>query len=279
MNSRDKILGMLMGLHAGDSLGATLEFEAANLAPIHKEIIGGGSFNWKAGDATDDTDLAIVVLKSIQSGVFDQKTCIQGLIDWYRTNPKDIGNSTRWGIEQLILNRVPSVREDAQGNGSLMRTAPLALIDNLSSAIDQCSLTHPHPTCVLADQIFIQLLKSALSGSTKEEIYRQALILSKANSILFTKINDIPNKKWEELETSGFVLDTLSAAVWGLYHGKTFEESLVLVVNRGDDADTTGAVTGALCGAFYGLKEIPTRWVKVLQHRNLILSLAKPFIK
>lgn len=273
----NKYLGILLGLHCGDSLGATLEFGEANVTPSHTEIIGGGPFNWKAGDATDDTDLMMVVLRSVVSGKFDEKTCIDGFIQWYNTNPKDIGSSTRWGIEQLIQGRRPVAKENAQGNGSIMRVAPLALISNINQKeIEaQCSLTHPHPNCILSDFIFINILQMALNNSSKQEIFNQALVLSKQNPRLHQKIQNIPSTKWDQLSTSGFVFDTLCCAIWALYHGSSFEESIVLVVNRGDDSDSNGAVAGALCGAFYGANEIPSRWITKLQYKNEISVLIK----
>ena len=269
--SKDKILGMLVGLHCGDSLGATLEFGDANITPTHRNIIGGGVFNWQAGEATDDTDLMLVVLKSLENDTFNDQVCIEGLIAWYLQGPKDIGNSTRWGIEQLIQHRRPSINENAQGNGSLMRSAPLSLIPFSEDLITlQSSLSHPHPHCVFADKVFVYLLQKLLEGKSKEEVYEEALHLSLSLPEFHEIVKKIPSLPWNEVKTSGYVLDTLGAALWGLFHGKSFEESLVLVVNRGDDADTCGAVTGALCGALYGESLIPGRWKDILKRRDEI---------
>lgn len=281
--NKNKVLGMLLGGHCGDSLGATLEFKDEDPEMNHRHIIGGGVFNWKAGDATDDTDLTIVVLQSIQNGEFSEELCKQGLIDWLMTNPVDVGSTTMSNITNLSKGRKPIISEEGQGNGSIMRVAPLSLLNKNFMEINeivnkQCSLTHPHPNCVLVDQIYVQLLKMALLDHSKEDIFNKALVLSKHHIILHNKIKRIPNMTWEEVSTSGYSLDSLTCSLWALYHFDNFEESLIQIVNKGDDADTSGAITGSLCGAWYGFDNIPKRWINKLRKKDLILELAQNFI-
>lgn len=281
--SKNKVLGMLLGSHCGDSLGATLEFKDEDPDFKHKNIIGGGVFNWQAGDATDDTDLTIIVLKSIKNGNFSEETCKRELINWLQTNPIDVGTTTRRSIEQLAQNRTPIAYEEGQGNGSIMRASPLALLNKKDSDVNdivriQCSLTHPHSNCILVDQIYIQLLKMALRDDSKQDIYNKALDLSKNHLILHNKIKKIPSITWEDLKTSGYSLDSLVCSIWALYHFDSFEEALIQIVNKGDDADTSGAIAGALCGAWYGLDNIPQRWLKKIKKKDLIEELAQEFI-
>jgi ADP-ribosyl-[dinitrogen reductase] hydrolase len=64
--------------------------------------------------------------------------------------------------------------------------------------------------------------------------------------------------------TSGYIVDTVQTVFDSFINTGSFEECLVRVVNRGGDADTTGALAGQLAGALYGLQGLPTRWVKKL---------------
>ena len=78
---------------------------------------------------------------------------------------------------------------------------------------------------------------------------------------------------WEKLETSGWCIHTLKAALWALYHTKSFEEGLISIVNRGDDADTCGAVSGALLGAYYGVESIPLKWLNKINRKKDLIKL------
>lgn len=270
MNKQE--LGMLIGLHAGDALGATLEF-----GPPRKreewltEIVGGGPFNVAAGSGTDDTEMMIAVLSAIHSRTeFRSDECLSNFLTWLDTIPKDVGNTTRSNLLLQKRGLPPSIKEDGQGNGSLMRCAPLAVLnldpsDLLKVVANQCAITHPHPNCILADQIFIALLRSILKGEqSKENILKLADKLSLGHAELNSRIGRIPKMTWEQVKTSGYVFDTLCASLWAFYHCDSFEDALIQIVNRGDDSDTVGAVTGALCGAYYGIDQIPSRWTAIL---------------
>jgi ADP-ribosyl-[dinitrogen reductase] hydrolase len=77
------------------------------------------------------------------------------------------------------------------------------------------------------------------------------------------------------LSTTGYVLDTLTIAWYALIHTDDFESAVALAINLGGDADTQGALVGALVGARYGLSGIPDRWLAALQHRAHIDGLAQ----
>jgi ADP-ribosylglycohydrolase len=102
---------------------------------------------------------------------------------------------------------------------------------------NQAAITHNHPLCKIADYVFIQAIRDAEKGLSKTEIYQNAIHNSLENTILFAYISKIQDLTWEELPTSGFVVHTLGAAFWSLLKTNTFEEALISIVNRGDDAD------------------------------------------
>ncbi|WP_413291079.1 ADP-ribosylglycohydrolase family protein [Bdellovibrio sp. HCB337] len=284
---------MLLGLHAGDSLGATIEFLPASPAwNTHTEIIGGGEFHWKPGEATDDTDLMLCVLKSIRSiESFDFNILKAEMLNWYHSKPPDIGNTTKKGLANLEaglpLRECGFVDNTFQGNGSIMRVAPLALMKEnadgiykdahysslLNIMITQTKMTHGHQHCVDSDVIFIAALKSALAGDSKQQVYDRALQTAKdVSSEIALRIEALPHLSWSEMKTSGFCVDTLCAALWAFLKYNSLEESVTAIVNRGDDADSCGAVTGALCGAHYGVQAVPERWLQTLELKEAILQ-------
>lgn len=81
-------------------------------------------------------------------------------------------------------------------------------------------------------------------------------------------------KKPPQIKGSGYVVESLEAALWAFYHSDTFEEGALLAVNLGDDADTTGAVYGQLAGAYYGVGQIPAKWRNIIWERELIENFA-----
>lgn len=281
MNNLDKKKAMLLGLHIGDSLGATLEFSnGRNEENLLKEIIGGGPFQWNVGDATDDTDMMMCILKSLsEKSKFSLDDISERFINWRRSKPKDIGRTIHEAISDLILRGLDygGIKgEFCRSNGSLMRCAPMALYDSSEEEIKkQTKLTHGEEICSLCDLIFIQALKDALAGKDKEEIYKNALARSKENQELYFSLLNIKKTSWDQLNTSGYVISSLFCAFWALMNHDSFEEALVYVINKGDDSDTCGAISGALLGAYYGLEGLPERWLNKIQYRNEIIKLVE----
>ena len=74
------------------------------------------------------------------------------------------------------------------------------------------------------------------------------------------------NKTRPGIESTGYVIHTLEAALWSIHHTTSFEDALILAVNLGHDADTVGAVSGQIAGALYGIQAIPERWMNTSQN-------------
>ncbi|KAF8708295.1 ADP-ribosylglycohydrolase, partial [Rhizoctonia solani] len=189
---------------------------------------------------------------------------------------------------------------EASGNGSLMRLSPVpaALHRDPFLAIQTASLqskiTHSSPlcvdSCVLATAYMIGFYH-AEANTTKE---RKQVVLN-PNFTPFSDGTPIPLESPElmdlhkqhrykerigaDVETSGYVLHTLEAALWALWHSDTFEEGLMLLLPLGSDVDTVGAVYGELAGACYGYDEIPTRWLETLQRRDILHDTYKGIIE
>ncbi|WII73659.1 ADP-ribosylglycohydrolase family protein [Bdellovibrio sp. 22V] len=294
--AHDKVLGMLLGLHAGDSLGAPWEFLPPS--PVwnkHTEIVGGGKFKWKVGEATDDTDLMLCVLRAIENPhLLSFDVLKKEMLKWYDSHPPDIGTTTIRGLRNLKaglpLKSCGYVDNKFQGNGSIMRVAPLSLLAEdangtyqgsqiltLDEVIEtQTKMTHGHSLCVESDRVFIAALRAALRGGTKSGIYHAAIKeAGRVSETILKRLQQVITLPWEQLPTSGFCVDTLCAGMWALLRHDNFESALVAVVNRGDDSDSCGAVAGALCGAYYGLSAIPQRWLKVLEFHDEIVEILR----
>ena len=136
-----------------------------------------------------------------------------------------------------------------------------------------CRITHAHPRCVAADWILVSSLRLLLAGVSKEEVYRHALKIAKErDELLFCSLAEIDSTPWDDLKTSGYVLETLGAGFWGLLFFESMEDSVVSVVNCGQDADTCGAVAG-----YHGWKAIPERWLGKLEQRTIIEEMVGRF--
>lgn len=282
--SKEKALGMLLGAHCGEALGASFEFGPAN-SPDHfeTEIIGGGPFDWLPGSATDDMDMMMCLMRTFSSSNgFDHQALAKHFVDWYEGEPEDIGGTVSPALAKMSEGKNPlecgSPNPEAQGNGSLMRCAPIALYFEGSelekAAREQCVFTHGSPTCQDVDVIFLEALQNCFEGKSKEDIYHAAVDrASELNSDVSSYLKKVTEIEWDELSTSGWTIHTLGAAFWALLQTETFEEGVIQIANKGDDSDTCGCVAGALMGAFYGLSSIPDRWISTLEYRSEIEKL------
>jgi len=284
----DKKLGMLIGLHVGDCLGIPLEFTKARTEDgWYDEIVGGGAFGFPAGVGSDDTDLMLCLLRSIaKNKKFELHDIAQNLVKWKHTNPPDIGNTTRMGIANIekgeMLEECGMTHTASQGNGSIMRCAPLALLDDINpkEIRSQSKLTHGHPICVETDVCFVSLLYWVLAGYNMKQFsvldfFKDPKVGKDIDQFKIARdyLETCRTLKWDKLPNSGWCIHSLGAALWALHNCPDFETGVLSIINRGDDADTGGAVTGALLGAYYGYEAIPKRWVDKLKSAEEIKEL------
>ena len=276
MYDETKILGCLLGLHAGDCLGATIEFKKASPTQnTHTEIIGGGVFNWRPGQPTDDTDMALCIMRSyMKKKMFDPVDVMLNFQSWYMGEHHDTGMTCRTAIKSFMdgagVEECGVRNESAQGNGSLMRMAPMVALFNAKDAQiqQQTRLTHCSSVCVRYDMLFADALRMALSGADKDAIISR--MVDYEPSLL--KALALP---WEQLPNSGWVIHSFNASMWALKNTSSFEEGVIAIANRGDDADTGAAITGALLGAYYGVDSIPERWINTLEACNEIKAIVR----
>jgi len=283
---------VLVGSAVGDALGATVEFMSrADIRArygVHREITGGGWLNLPAGEVTDDTQMARCLARSlVVLGRFDGDDVANRFVEWYRSNPPDIGNTTIHALQQLAAG-VPWTDagqhthearhpRDAS-NGSLMRAAPVALFArtnaelNATLSADQSRITHASPLCIDAC-IALNAAIAALLDDPTSDAHATAMSASRDESV-HSSLKAVPEHSDATLDAGGYVLATLQSSFWALTRHAAFEEAVVAAVNLGDDADTTGAVAGALAGARWGYAAIPQRWRNTLIGHDELVELA-----
>jgi len=293
----DRYRGAMLGLAVGDALGVCLEFMPPGSFIEVTEIQGGGPFGLKPGQWTDDTSMALCMAASfIECDKFDAKDQMERYLNWRENGYMssrgegsrcvDIGNTTTCSIDKFVETGEPfsgPQGSDTAGNGSIMRLAPVPLyyggnpIDAFKFAAESSMTTHGNAECLDACRYMTMIMVGAISGIVKEELLSLDFM---ADVELSPQIRDIANGSFKEKEPpeirgTGYVVESLEAALWAFYNNDTFEQGLIEAVNLGDDADTTGAVYGQIAGAYYGVDAIPERWLEQITDPEGITYIAE----
>ena len=300
--TRKRLIGSFVGLTIGDAFGTTLEFAERDEFPEITQIVGGGPFNLKPGQWTDDTSMALCLAESLyEYDEFNPIDQLERYSKWYRfgyNSPTgtcfDIGNTTRNAIERFEeTNESYCGSEDSQtaGNGSIMRLAPIAIKywQNTNDLIKYAALssktTHAAKEAVQASVVLALFLQGIFQAKHKDELFSTEFA-----EFIISKIDDISpklkaillgsykTKGRNEISSSGYVIHTLEAALWSFYNGKTFSETIIFAVNLAEDADTVGAVTGQIAGAYYSYGKTVKKWSKNIYKIEDIVKLINKLI-
>lgn len=304
----------MLGLAVGDALGVPVEFRSREV--LKQNPVTGmrayGTHNQPAGTWSDDTTMALCTLESLTKGV-DYDDMMDRFCRWvdegYMT-PRgklfDIGRTTLHAL-RMFSSGVPAlqcggtdVRDN--GNGSLMRILPAVfylrreygpacmekaeafeLIHNLSR------LTHGHEISQIACGLYCDMANELMNGKTITEAVNHAALtkerwygkqeefsswLAKFDFINAEMLAALPE---EAIKSSGYVVDTLQAALWCLLTTDSYSQCVLKAVNLGSDTDTVAAVAGGLAGILYGAESIPEDWLKVLAKKEEIVRLCEAF--
>lgn len=275
MNSdlQDRLRGIAVGAAVGDALGMPLEFgpRSPDDALVRKMQAG----RLPAGSFTDDTEMALALADSLlEHNPLDPADLAQRFVAWMKADPPDIGIHTRhvlgrikWGDPwDEAVEAIQNARPDSAGNGSLMRCWPVAIVhwDDLDNLLvdswTQSRVTHPHRDCVAACAYTNVAIYHMLRGKDPSSALLEATLVVRIDEEFMNVIRGASFWDRHSLQNSGWVRHTMQSAVWALLNFDSFEEAVVQAVNLGNDADSTGAVVGAMAGAYYGLSAIPERW-------------------
>ncbi|MFF2655182.1 ADP-ribosylglycohydrolase family protein [Streptomyces sp. NPDC058045] len=273
----DRVRGAVLGSAVGDALGAPFEFGPPDAYTGRfpggvGEMCGGGG--WDPGEATDDTQMAVLVGESLlECGGLDLPDIFDRFRRWAAGDPKDIGLQTRAVLGSgdpwdTAAARHFQLNGQAAGNGSLMRAATPAVYfarggrdATMAAARRIAALTHGDRAAWEGTAVLHELLRVALDGGDPSAAVPRTL----------AEVHPDHRERWAVVldpgwhparatEPNGAVWPCLGSALWALRTTGSFEESLAAAIDLGGDTDTVAAVTGALSGAVYGAGAIPADW-------------------
>ena len=292
----DRAEGVLLGLACGDALGRPVEFEtpARILAQYGEvtEMLADGTWGQPKGTVTDDTEMALCLARSlVDCGGFDPADVAARFVAWYESGPFDVGETTAAALQRIrggepwdVAGRrvwAESAEGSNAGNGSVIRAAPLAMAfgsheEALVDASETSSrITHADPRCTAGCAV-LNLTLAGLSVDRSDPL-AAALDRVETPDALREALEPVSRGAVDpdDLRSTGYVVDTLRTALWHGLSADTPERALVDVVNMGRDADTVGAVTGAVVGARFGAEGLPDRWLDDLEPCDALRGLAR----
>ncbi|MEV6399445.1 ADP-ribosylglycohydrolase family protein [Streptomyces sp. NPDC051907] len=285
MKRMQRAAGAIVGSAAGDALGGPFEFgpQGAFSARFPKAGSGGemsGGGGWDPGEATDDTQMAVLVAESLlEQGGLDLPDVFARFQRWAAAGPKDIGLQT----DDVLTNGMPwdqaaaihfQVNQRAAGNGSLMRASTSAVYfarlgqsATMDAARRIAALTHGDRAAWEGTAVFHELVRVMLEGDGVDPIAALPDVLSLVHPDHRPRYAAVLAPDWhpeQATEFNGAVWPCLGSAVWALRTTTGFEDAIRAAIDLGGDTDTVAAVTGGLAGAYYGVDAIPARWTEPL---------------
>ena len=294
---RDRALGALLGLAIGDALGAQVEFHPRGSFKTQRDLVGGGPHGLPAGAWTDDTSMAIALGMSLvdHGGELVSADVLERWSAWLHDGAYssvgtcfDVGCTTREALLRWARQRQPSGGTNPgtdAGNGSIMRLAPVAIVGvgrgekwMVDAARRSSALTHDVPEARDGCALLAVRLRRLITGDIAwpgRSPWEQLSDAPLAGGIEALRQLGWMWQAWADLKGSGYVVDTLEAALWCSTFASGFEEALTWAIDLGGDTDTVGAVTGQLAGARWGLRGIPARWLERVYWRDDLINLAE----
>lgn len=314
----EKLKQTILGLAVGDAIGVPAEFTTRRIAKKMniQGMTGGGAHNVCSGTWSDDTSMTLCLLDALNKTkwICSDDTAIytmDNFVSWYKSNKFtatgavfDVGNTCRAAIRRYLksknINTCGETRRHSQGNGALMRIAPLAFCSNFkaSTVLLISRLTHNNPVCGIASILYVTYLEKLLQGFDKKEAYddvfNECTIETYGTTLklgdeayVFNRLllKDFANLSEDNINSSGYVIDTLEAAIWCFLNTDNYKDCVLKAVSLGDDTDTVAAVAGSLAGAYYGIEDntgastgadigkckgIPLSWINELQGLDVI---------
>ena len=304
----DNYKGSILGAAVGDALGAGYEFTNPDESQTI-EMKGGGVFDWKPGEWTDDTQMSLAILFSLAKGQSSAESIAQCFLDWYKSNPPDIGNQTRSVLsstekadEMLAVSTAfMDANPKSAGNGALMRTSPVvltALNDNeklKKHATEIATLTHAHVDSVNACILWTLAINHASNSEQDTQSFNWIETVRNGIDYIESDQRDRWNKIIDQAESedpntfnpNGWVVSAFQAALSVISHtqiphknpGHHFEATLVNAVRIGDDTDTVASIAGAYLGSKWGIDTIPKEWLLKINGHRLMNDQTLTFIE
>lgn len=302
----DRLYGGLFGFCIGDILGVPVEFSSREERKTDsvQEMRAYGTYHQPFGAWSDDTSLTLCLIDAINQG-YDLNKVADNFVRFYEKGdftPQgqvfDIGNATRCAISRMEAGIEPVMcggsSEGDNGNGSLMRVLPLAFYgsslknDSRVRLIEEVSsLTHAHKRSMLACIFYVQCASRLFVGESKQAACRyaarfveehcKAAYENEFRHFQYILNHDIQYFEETEIKSSGYVIDSLEAALWVFLKSGSYQETVLRAVNLGGDTDTIAAIAGGLAGIYYGFREIPDRWIQNIIRKQDLYSMFRKF--
>ncbi|MBO0898946.1 ADP-ribosylglycohydrolase family protein [Cellulomonas sp. zg-ZUI199] len=279
----DRAIGALLASAAGDALGAGYEFgpPLPDDQPVH--MAGGGSFGWEPGEWTDDTSMAVPIAQVLaDGGSLDDEASLDRVVaawaGWART-AKDVGVQTRTLLTTLRTPTAAAARASAAafyaanprgagGNGTLMRTGPVALgyLDDgqeaalVSAARAVSDITHADPDAGDACVLWSTAIRHAVRESDIDLTAQLVWLPEERRDRWAALIAEAEASQPADFDKNGWVVQALQGAWSAIHHGTGLVDVLERAVRGGRDTDTVAAIAGALAGAAHGAGAVPDAW-------------------
>lgn len=292
----------------GDALGVPVEFDKRDSYYI--DSMTTGTWEQPKGSWSDDTSFTLPLLENLTAGQsYDE--LMQKFVNYMFHNEYTpngvafgIGNTCAKALRNWSVNHYPALESgdksvEANGNGALMRLAPLAIDLVNESNLDQrlqlereyTSLTHRHPRSIVASYIYLEIIHSLLNGhsllSTLDTLPNQ---LTRALENRPSELKELPyfeamfqpgfaTTLRKDIKSTGYVVDTLLASIWSVLNSTSIDGAVILAVNLGEDTDTIASITATLASCENLSDHINDEWKSQLQNKPLLDKFIKPFAK
>ena len=271
----DRAKGCLLGQVAGDNLGGLVEFRdgpevIARLYPDGvRQMRDGGTWGLMAGQATDDSELALALARSIcAKGGYDMESTRRAYRRWLDSDPFDVGAATRFGIEGFPV-------ADSESNGSLMRVSPIGIWgagrpdeEVAAAARADAVITHVKRVPQACNELFAVGLAHAIRGASAQAVYDIVAARALEGNVPATVLAAIDGARTSRpqfVPCKGWVLIAFRNALWQLLHANSVEEAVVDTIAHAGDTDTNAAICGALLGAVHGADSLPPSWRETIR--------------
>lgn len=293
LSTRDRARGALVGLACGDAVGTTVEFSPPGTFEPVTDMVGGGPFQLRPGEWTDDTSMALCMAESIvDRRTLDLADHHRRYLAWYRdgrlsSNGRcfDIGNTCASQLHRFERTGEavdPNPDQESAANGSLMRLAPvpIASFRDLAAAAELSAessrSTHPAQRPVDACRVYGAMIAALIDGADYHDVaHPDFWQWGELHPQVATVVSGSYRTKADhEIRGTGFCIDALKAALWAVEGAVDFRDAVLRATNLGDDADTTAAIAGQLAGARWGWSGIPTEWRERVVMADRLVSLA-----
>ncbi len=306
LSLRQQVEGALLGAVLGDAFG--LPHEGATREWLSREpvqrLAGGGPHGQPPGTWSDDSSLLLSLADALCSG-YDPNRIGAAFLQWWREGRWTpygrvfgYGATTAASMERMKAGVKPTsaglASEGSNGNGSLMRTLPVALYFStkrrtmLEAAHEVSSITHAHPRSLICCGIYCLLVSYVLEGANREDAVESAVRFARSyytgdpwrdelghlDAVLSLGVANLDRY---QVRSGGYVVETLEAAIWTFLRARDYPNALKIGVNLGGDTDTVGCVVGGLAGTLRGRDGIPEEWLAELARLDAIEQLCDRF--